>query len=461
MLGDLNIAEPGALIGFAGPRVIEQTIRQSLPEGFQRSEFLLEHGFLDLVVQRVRAEGDARALPAPPDVRRRRDRSRPAPRRPGGAWASGSAWSAWRATCSRGWATRSSASPRSWSPAPTARARPRRSSPPWPSAAGYRTGLYTSPHLESVEERLRIDGRTIDPDRLGAPARAAWSASPSGRPELPPTYFEALTVAAFLGSPRRGSTSPCSRSASAAGSTPPTSADPILSLITPIGLDHQEYLGDTLAADRAREGGHPPLRPAGAGLDRGAGGGRSGARRRRAEMGADLRFASGGGADRGRSEPRRLDRPARPARHARRGAYDLQIALLGAHQATTWGSPCGPRRRSPGRGFDRSTAEAIARGSRRLPLAGPAGSGRAAGRPARAPRRRPQRRRAPPPSPDFLDDARPAGRPPLRRPRRQGRRGDARPARAATRRTCPHHPGEPARQGRRRAGGAARRSRRG
>ena len=52
MLGDLNVAEPGALIGFAGPRVIEQTIRQSLPEGFQRSEFLLEHGFLDLVVPR-------------------------------------------------------------------------------------------------------------------------------------------------------------------------------------------------------------------------------------------------------------------------------------------------------------------------------------------------------------------------------------------------------------------------
>ncbi|HSM14488.1 MAG TPA: acetyl-CoA carboxylase, carboxyltransferase subunit beta [Thermoanaerobaculia bacterium] len=52
MLGDLNLAEPGALIGFAGPRVIEQTIRQSLPEGFQRSEFLLAHGFLDLVVHR-------------------------------------------------------------------------------------------------------------------------------------------------------------------------------------------------------------------------------------------------------------------------------------------------------------------------------------------------------------------------------------------------------------------------
>jgi acetyl-CoA carboxylase carboxyl transferase subunit beta len=52
MLGDLNIAEPGALIGFAGPRVIEQTIRQKLPKGFQTSEFLLEHGFLDAVVHR-------------------------------------------------------------------------------------------------------------------------------------------------------------------------------------------------------------------------------------------------------------------------------------------------------------------------------------------------------------------------------------------------------------------------
>jgi acetyl-CoA carboxylase carboxyl transferase subunit beta len=57
MLGDLNIAEPGALIGFAGPRVIEQTIRQKLPEGFQRSEFLLEHGMLDAVVARKDMKG--------------------------------------------------------------------------------------------------------------------------------------------------------------------------------------------------------------------------------------------------------------------------------------------------------------------------------------------------------------------------------------------------------------------
>jgi acetyl-CoA carboxylase carboxyl transferase subunit beta len=72
MLGDLNIAEPKALIGFAGPRVIEQTIRQQLPQGFQRSEFLIEHGMLDLVVDRrelkatiARALQFMRAAPAP------------------------------------------------------------------------------------------------------------------------------------------------------------------------------------------------------------------------------------------------------------------------------------------------------------------------------------------------------------------------------------------------------------
>jgi acetyl-CoA carboxylase carboxyl transferase subunit beta len=52
MLGDINIAEPRALIGFAGPRVIQQTVGETLPEGFQRSEFLLEHGALDMIVDR-------------------------------------------------------------------------------------------------------------------------------------------------------------------------------------------------------------------------------------------------------------------------------------------------------------------------------------------------------------------------------------------------------------------------
>ena len=74
MLGDVNIAEPRALIGFAGPRVIEQTIRQTLPEGFQRSEFLLEHGMLDMVVDRRELKDAvtrllrAGAKPAPPPL---------------------------------------------------------------------------------------------------------------------------------------------------------------------------------------------------------------------------------------------------------------------------------------------------------------------------------------------------------------------------------------------------------
>ena len=57
MLGDINIAEPGALIGFAGPRVIEQTVRQKLPEGFQRSEFLLDHGAIDMIIDRRQLRG--------------------------------------------------------------------------------------------------------------------------------------------------------------------------------------------------------------------------------------------------------------------------------------------------------------------------------------------------------------------------------------------------------------------
>ncbi|MNC92916.1 Acetyl-coenzyme A carboxylase carboxyl transferase subunit beta [compost metagenome] len=52
MIGDVVLAEPGALIGFAGPRVIEQTVRETLPEGFQRSEFLLQHGAIDMIVDR-------------------------------------------------------------------------------------------------------------------------------------------------------------------------------------------------------------------------------------------------------------------------------------------------------------------------------------------------------------------------------------------------------------------------
>jgi acetyl-CoA carboxylase carboxyl transferase subunit beta len=72
MLGDVNVGEPRALIGFAGPRVIQQTVRETLPEGFQRSEFLLEHGALDMIVdrrdQRDRIGGLLRVLMQQPPV---------------------------------------------------------------------------------------------------------------------------------------------------------------------------------------------------------------------------------------------------------------------------------------------------------------------------------------------------------------------------------------------------------
>ncbi len=95
MLGDVHIAEPGALIGFAGPRVIEQTIREKLPEGFQRAEYLREHGMVDMVVHRqelratisrlcrlmTKAPAAARSLPVPAARGRRHERGRSA--RPG------------------------------------------------------------------------------------------------------------------------------------------------------------------------------------------------------------------------------------------------------------------------------------------------------------------------------------------------------------------------------------------
>ncbi|MDH3453080.1 MAG: acetyl-CoA carboxylase carboxyl transferase subunit beta, partial [Gammaproteobacteria bacterium] len=62
MLGDVNVAEPNALIGFAGPRVIEQTVGETLPEGFQRSEFLLEHGALDLILDRRQLRDEIASL---------------------------------------------------------------------------------------------------------------------------------------------------------------------------------------------------------------------------------------------------------------------------------------------------------------------------------------------------------------------------------------------------------------
>ncbi len=85
MDGDIIMAEPGATIGFAGARVIEQTIGQSLPEGFQRAEFLLEHGFVDKIVERKELKQDPGDHPVAPSEKRKEQLAETAPGTAGGA----------------------------------------------------------------------------------------------------------------------------------------------------------------------------------------------------------------------------------------------------------------------------------------------------------------------------------------------------------------------------------------
>ena len=238
--------EPGALIGFAGPRVIEQTIRQKLPEGFQRAEFLLEHGMLDHGGAAPRAQGHAGRVPRPPAVSvsaaellapRLEQRIVPGLDRA-------------RQWPSTGSATPSAPSPRSSSSAPTARAPPRRCSPRILQAHGVRVGLYTSPHLVRVEERIVVDGR-LHRRRSASPS---WSTRSRRFPEL--SYFETLTVRRVPRARReRRRRGRAGGRAWAGAGTPSTPSSPAVSLLTNVGTDHQAWLG---ADARPRS---PPRRP--------------------------------------------------------------------------------------------------------------------------------------------------------------------------------------------------------
>ena len=186
MLGDLNLAEPRALIGFAGPRVIQQTVRETLPEGFQRSEFLLEHGAVDMIVDRrdmrERIGGMLRLLMKQPRARGLDARD---PARTLAEWLdvagagacprhrlrARAGRHAWRATLGRG-APALTASSRS--AAPTARARRSRPSRRCCWRRGLRVGTLTSPHLLRYNERIRIGGREATDAAAG---RACSSAS--------------------------------------------------------------------------------------------------------------------------------------------------------------------------------------------------------------------------------------------------------------------------------------------
>jgi hypothetical protein len=202
MLGDLNIAEPGALIGFAGPRVIEQTIRQKLPEGFQRSEFLLKHGMLDAVVPRLELKAYIstalkfflawRELPRfrPVSSTRWATKSRPP----------NSAWSA-SAPCSTPWAARRTAALRARRRHQWQRLHLRHDRiGPARGRAAHRPVHFAAPgrthraHPHRWPPHLRASASPT-PSTASTPR---WNNSWPGAIDLHTTYFETVTAMALL-----------------------------------------------------------------------------------------------------------------------------------------------------------------------------------------------------------------------------------------------------------------------
>ena len=280
MLGDLNIAEPGALIGFAGPRVIEQTIRQKLPEGFQRSEFLLEHGMLDLIVDRREMKSAiARALRfmGQHPVEAADSRRKLAVAEPLGTGTENSWTRSVRSTCSRSRSSASSSASRTSGRSRAALGEPQRSSRPFSSPArtakgrsprwstarcapsGLKVGRYTSPHLVRLEERFAIDGAPVDTAVLAGlieeMRRLIDELLAKGSLESPPTFFEVTTAIAFELF-RRARVDVAVLEVGLGGRLDSTNiAQPIAAAITSIDFDHEQYLGNTLAAIAAEKAG--------------------------------------------------------------------------------------------------------------------------------------------------------------------------------------------------------------
>ncbi len=226
-------------------------------------------------------------------------------------------------------------------------------------AAGYRTGLYTSPHLENVEERLRIDGREIDSGRF-AHLLADLVDLAERETGSPPTYFEAVTLAAFRWFAEEKVDLAIVEVGLGGRLDATNLADPILSVITPIGFDHQEYLGNTLASiAREKAGILRSARPAVVWIEEPEA--QESVREAATEIGADLHFAT--------REVRieeivfegwtgqrvRLSTPVRQ--------YDLRLALLGEHQAKNLALAVRAAEMLAGLGFDRIDAQAIAEGA--------------------------------------------------------------------------------------------------
>ena len=266
MLGDLNIAEPKALIGFAGPRVIEQTIRQKLPEGFQRSEFLVEHGMLDLVVDRrdmkatiaralrfMGAEPAARAQPAPwPSARasnRRPDTARSLPLLDRLFALETFGIKLGLENISR--LCEALGHPeRSFTSLHVAGTNGKGSVTAMVHAAlvagGLRAARYTSPHLVDLTERFVIGDDAGGHRHARGASRAQRGRRFGARSCAPPTFFEATTAIAFELF-RRADVEVAVIEVGLGGRFDATNViTPVVGAITSIGLDHQQHLGDTL-----------------------------------------------------------------------------------------------------------------------------------------------------------------------------------------------------------------------
>jgi dihydrofolate synthase/folylpolyglutamate synthase len=229
------------------------------------------------------------------------------------------------------------------------------------TAAGYRTGLYTSPHLETVEERLRIDGRAISAERLGDLLTRVVAAGIEEESDGPPTYFEALTAAAFLGFAEEAVELAVLEVGLGGRLDATNLADPVLSLITPISFDHQEYLGDTLAAiAREKAGILRRGRPALAWIEEPEPA--EAVREMAIAVGADLRFASSEvRIERIEGNTGRMGQRVRLATPA--GLYDLAIGLSGAHQAKNLGLAVRAAEVLAAAGFPGLDSSAIVRGA--------------------------------------------------------------------------------------------------
>ena len=299
MLGDVQIAEPGALIGFSGPRVIEQTIRERLPDGFQRAEYLLDHGMIDMIVHRHQLKPTLSRLL---QLMLKRPASRPALTN---GQLNGQANGPDEQSGPRAGHSLQPTLGMNQLPAPSeavlerllklhpkridlvlerierllaALGHPERKLPPVfhiagtngkgsvcaylraiMEANGKRVHVYTSPHLVHFHERVRLAGKLISEDELAATLLECERANAAA----PITFFEITTAAAILAFSRVPADATILE-VGLGGRFDATNviARPRVTCFTPVALDHQEFLGSDLGAYRLGKGRHPETRRA-------------------------------------------------------------------------------------------------------------------------------------------------------------------------------------------------------